>query len=69
MAFLNSQLWEKVYIKHSEFFYNDNYSQVLMLFKVFYRLKLSAHLWFDNYANKMKNSGIFQFLTIKIPIL
>lgn len=38
-AFLNSQLWEKVFIEQPEFFHNDNSDQVLMPLKALYGLK------------------------------
>lgn len=60
-AFLNSQLWEKVYIEQPKFFHNGNHSQVLMLFKTLYGLKQSARLWFDTFADEMKELGFFQF--------
>lgn len=59
-AFLNSQLWEEVYIEQPEFFHNGNYSQVLMLLKALYGLKQSARLWFDTFADEMKELGFFQ---------
>lgn len=59
-AFLNSQLWEKVYIKQPEFFHNGNLDQVLMLLKALYSLKQSARLQFDTFADEMKELGFFQ---------
>lgn len=59
-AFLNSQLWEEVYIEQPEFFHNGNSNQVLMLLKALYGLKQSARLWFDTFADEMKELGFFQ---------
>ena len=59
-AFLNSQLWEEVYIEQPEFFHNGNDNQVLMLLKALYGLKQSARLWFDTFADEMKELGFFQ---------
>ena len=59
-VFLNSQLWEEVYIEQSEFFHNGNSNQVFMLLKVFYGLEQSARLWFDIFADEMKELGFFQ---------
>ncbi len=58
-AFLNSQLWEEIYIGQSEFFHNGNSNQALMLLKAFYGLKQSARLWFDTFADEMKELGFF----------
>ncbi len=43
-AFLNSQLWEEVYMEQPELFYNGNDNQVLMPLKALYWLKQSARL-------------------------
>ena len=59
-AFLNSQLWEEVYIEQAEFFHNDNSNEVFMLLKAFYGLKQSARLWFDTFADEIKELGLFQ---------
>ncbi len=59
-AFLNSQLWEEVYIEQAEFFHNDNSNEVFMLLKAFHDLKKSARLWFDTFANEIKELGLFQ---------
>ena len=59
-AFFNSQLWEEVYIEQPEFFHNGNSNQVLILLKAFYGLKQSARLWFDTFADEIKELGFFQ---------
>ncbi len=59
-AFPNSQLWEEVYIEQPEFFHNGNSIQVLMLLKAVCGLKQSARLWFDTFANEMKELRFFQ---------
>lgn len=58
-AFLNFELWEEIYIEQLKFFHNGNYNQVLILFKALYGLKQFAYLWFDTFADKIKELGFF----------
>lgn len=62
IAFLNSRLGQKVYIKQLLYFDNGNENQVFLLLQGLYGLKKVTRLWFDTFKDKMKKLGFFQFL-------